>query len=349
MRRLDGLLAISAVVAAMLACSKQEAARRATGEDCTTWGACGSDGGVPAAPDARPVDGGITRDATAPTPGDGATLPFSGDVVVPPFDRDAAIDNGDASTSIFDVAPPFDALPPTPDSSVVVQPLPDTTVCEHSTVVAFRTDFLEPVAPDAGTGVPPASEALRAAWHNALVSTGEPGPALIVLSRFGLLPDGGTRRFRFGTPDARLVADSATDVIYSFERPAANAQNPANPLDGVFTVARATQASGSLLGAGGTSSVLLGFARANGTRYDIPVVGIALEAHLRSDLAGACTALDVVDLALGIPASALTATLDGQPLSTLLDAPVVPDGGGPALAIVHLTGTAPAVRFEEAP
>jgi hypothetical protein len=349
MRRLDILWGLAAIVASLIACSKEEGARRTTDDLGCTEPSCGSvDGGV-AVRDAGP-DAAAPRDATAPTfDPDGATPPSTGDVEVPPFDRDAAIVNGDASTSLFDVAPPFDALPPTPDSGVVVQPLPDTTVCENSGTVAFRTDLLVAADGDAGSGVPAAPAAFRTAWRNAQIASGRPGPALIVLSNLGRLPDGGTRRFRFGTPEGRPAADGGLDAIFSFERPSANPQNPSNPLDGLFTVQNTTRAQGSLLGAGGTASVLLRFTRADFTRYDIPVVGVSLDAFLRSGLDGRCSALDVVDLAIGIPSSALSRTLDGQPLSTLLGAAVTPPDGGPSFAVVHLTGAAPTAIFEEAP
>jgi hypothetical protein len=338
---------IAAVVATMAACTSEEKARSTTDLSCTDPSCASGDAGV-VVRDAG--DAAAPRDATAPTfDPDGATPPTTGDVVVPPFDRDSGIDNGDATTSLFDVAMPFDALPPTPDSGVVVQPLPNTTVCANSGTVAFRTDLLQAVDDDAGAGIPPAPLAFRTAWHNAQAATGRPGPALLVLSGFGDLPDGGTRGFRFGTPEGRPLSDGGLDAIFSFERPSVNPQNPTNPFDGVFTVQNTTRAQGSLLGANGTASVLLRFAKADGTRYDVPVVGVALDAYLRAGLDGKCTALDVVDLALGIPASALTLPLDDQPLSTLLGAPVTPPDGGPGLALVHFSGVAPAIPFEEVP
>ena len=339
---------VAFVVAAMAACTSEERARSTTDLSCTDPSCATSDGGV-SVRDAG-ADSTAPRDAgSAPVDPDGATPPSSGDVFVPPFDRDSGIDNGDATTSLFDVAPPFDALPPTPDTGVVVQPLPNTTVCENSGTVAFRTDLLEAVDGDAGAGVPAAPAAFRTAWHNAQVTSGRPGPALIVLSNLGNLPDGGTRRFRFGTPEGRLVGDSALDALFSFERPSVNAQNPANPFDGAFTVLNTTRAQGSLLGANGTATVLLRFAKADRTRYDIPVVGVSLDAFLTAGLDGKCTALDVEDLAIGIPASELSRTLDGQPLSTLLGAAVSPADGGPSLAVVHFSGVAPAAPFEEVP
>jgi hypothetical protein len=350
MRRLDILWGLAAVVATMVACSKEESARRTTDDlGCTEPSCGGVDGGVVVRE--AGADAAAPRDATTPPAfdPDGATPPTTGDVFVPPFDRDSGIDNGDASLSLFDVAPPFDALPPTPDSAVVVPPLPNTTVCENSGTVAFRTDLLEAVGADAGAGIPAAPLAFRTAWHNAQVMSGRPGPALIVLSNLGNLADGGARRFRFGTPEGRLVGDSALDALFSFERPSANPQNPSNPFDGPFTVQNTTRAQGSLLGANGTATVLLRFARADRTRYDIPVVGVSFDASLRAGLDGKCTALDIVDLALGIPSSALSRTLDGQPLSTLLGAAVTPPDGGPSLAIVHLSGVAPVAPFEEVP
>ena len=330
----------------LVACSKSERAR-STGADlgCTDP-SCGAaaDGGTTAGPDAS-----VPRDASVrPVDPDGATPPTNGEVVVPPFDRDAGIDNGDATTSLFDVAMPFDTLPPTPDSAVVVPPLPDTTVCANDGTIAFRTDFLEAIDADAGTGIPAATAAFRAAWHNALVETGRPGPALISLSNLGLMTDGGSRRIRFGTPDARIVGDSEANAIFSFEPPSANPQNPHNPFEGLFNVQNTTRVSGSVLGANAATAVLFRFSRADGTRYDIPVVGVSLDAFLRSGLDGKCTALDVVDFAFGIPASALAQTLDGQALSSLLGSPVAPDGG-PPLALVHLSGPAHVVPFEEAP
>ncbi len=335
------------VMASLFACTKEESTRVTGGADlgCTDPSCGASDAGAPR------VDGAAPKpDGSLPVVDpDGATPASNGDVFVPPFDRDTGIDNGDASLSLFDVAPPFDALPPTPDSGVVVQPLPDTTVCPNSTTVAFRTDLLEGVDGDAGSGVPQASQAFRTAWHNAQVASGRPGPALIVLSNFGELGDGGTRRMRFGTPEGRLAGDSATDAVFSFERPSANPQNPANPLVGEFLAQNTTRAMGSVLGANGSATVLLRFARADRTRYDIPVVGASLEAYMRAGLDGKCTGLDVVDLALAVPSAALTATLDGQPLAGLVDAPVSPDAGMPSFAIVHLNGFAPAANFEEVP
>lgn len=347
MLRTTALVGVGLVMASLFACTKEEASRTTGGPDlgCTDP-TCGAGDAGSAKPDAaapRP-DAGVPSFDT-----DGATPPSSGDVFVPPFERDTGIDNGDASLSLFDVAPPFDALPPTPDSGVIVQPLPDTTVCPNSTTVAFRTDLLEGADGDAGSGVPAASAAFRTAWHNAQVTSGRPGPALLVLSNFGALGDGGTRRMRFGTPEGRLVGDSATDAIFSFERPSANAQNPANPLVGEFLAQNSTRARGSVLGANGATTVLLRFARADRTRYDIPVVGASLDAYMRAGLDGKCTGLDVLDLALAIPASALSATLDGQPLSSLVGAAVTPDAGLPSFAIVHLTGFAPAANFEEVP
>ncbi len=347
MLRTTALMGVGLVMASLFACTKEESSRATGGPDlgCTdpTCGAGDASAQKPDAAAPRP-------DATAPVfDNDGATPPSNGDVFVPPFERDTGIDNGDASLSLFDVAPPFDALPPTPDSGVIVQPLPDTTVCPNSTTVAFRTDLLEAVDGDAGSGVPPASPAFRTAWHNAQVASGRPGPALVVLSNFGNLADGGTRRMRFGTPEGRLVGDSATDVIFSFERPSANPQNPANPFLGAFVAENTTRARGSVLGANGTATVLLRFSRADRTRYDIPVVGASLDAYMRAGLDGKCTGLDVVDLALAIPAAALTATLDGQPLSSLVGNAVAPDAGLPSFAIVHLNGFAPAASFEEVP
>jgi hypothetical protein len=335
------------VLGGLAACSKGESARSTGGTDlgCSDP-SCGADASIGRPDASMPV-----QDASTPTMNsDGATPPSNGDVFVPPFDRDTGIDNGDASSSLFDVQSPFDGmLPPRPDSGVVVPPLPDTTVCANSGTLAFRTDFLEGADADAGTTpVPPASPAFRAAWHNALVATGRPGPALIVLSNFGTLAPGGTRRFRFGTADGRMLGDSALNAVFSFERPSTNAQNPFNPFDGTYSVQSTTRVQGSLFSATGATSVLLRFVKADRSRYDVPVVGVSLDAILRSDLNGNCSALDVVDLALGIPASALGLTLDGQPLSSLLGAPVSPDGG-PSIAVVHLTGPAAVVPFEEAP
>jgi len=347
MLRSGFVLGLAGAVATMVACTSEEKARSTVDLSCTDPSCASAEGGAVRL-DAG--DAAAPRDATAPVfDPDGATPPSNGDVFVPPFERDSGIVNGDASTSLFDVAMPFDALPPTPDTGVVVQPLPNTTVCENSGTVAFRTDLLEAVDGDAGAGVPAAPAAFRTAWHNAQVASGRPGPALIVLSNLGNLADGGTRRIRFGTPDGRLVGDSAIDAVFSFERPSANPQNPANPFDGAFTVLNTTRAQGSLLGANGTTSVLLRFAKADRTRYDIPVVGVSIDAFLRGGLDGKCTALDVVDLAIGIPATALARTLDGQPLSTLLGAAVTPPDGGPSLAVVHLSGVAPAAAFEEVP
>lgn len=347
MLRTTALVGVGLVMTSLFACTKEESSRVTGGPDlgCTDPTCGAGDAGAPKADASTP-----RPDASVPPfDSDGATPPSNGDVFVPPFERDTGIDNGDASLSLFDVAPPFDALPPTPDSGVVVQPLPETTVCENSMTVAFRTDLLEGVDGDAGSGVPQASQAFRTAWHNAQVASGRPGPALIVLSNFGNLADGGTRRMRFGTPEGRLVGDSATDAIFSFERPSANPSNPVNPFVGEFLVQNTTRARGSVLGANGTATVLLRFARADRTRYDVPVVGASLDAYLRAGLDGKCTGLDVVDLALAIPSSALTATLDGQPLSGLVESPVSPDAGLPSFAIVHLNGFAPAANFEEVP
>ena len=347
MLRTTALVGVGLVMTSLFACTKEESSRVTGGPDlgCTDPTCGAGDAGAPKADASTPRPDG----SVPPFASDGATPPSNGDVFVPPFERDTGIDNGDASLSLFDVAPPFDALPPTPDSGVVVQPLPDTTVCPNSTTVAFRTDLLEGVDGDAGSGVPQASQAFRTAWHNAQVASGRPGPALIVLSNFGNLADGGTRRMRFGTPEGRLVGDSATDAIFSFERPSANPSNPANPFVGEFLAQNTTRARGSVLGANGTATVLLRFARADRTRYDIPVVGASLDAYMRAGLDGKCTGLDVVDLALAIPSSALTATLDGQPLSGLVGSPVAPDAGLPPFAIVHLNGFAPAANFEEVP
>lgn len=348
MHRSIAVLGIGVVVLGMAGCSKDEKARATGGDLGCTDPTCGTSADASTGtPDAgRPV-----QDASFPTPnGDGATPANDFDGFVPPFDRDTGIDNGDASTSLFDVQSPFDGmLPPRPDSAVVVPPLPDTTVCANSGTLAFRTDFLEGTDADAGASpVPPAPPAFRTAWHNALVATGRPGPALIVLSNFGAVQDGGSRRFRFGTADGRMLGDSALNAVFSFERPSANPQNPFNPFDGTYSVQSTTRVQGSLFGANGAATILLRFVKADHSRYDIPLVGVSLDAILRSDLSGACTALDVVDLALGIPASALSATLDGQALSSLLGAPVSPDGG-PSLAVVHLSGPAAVVPFEETP
>jgi hypothetical protein len=234
-----------------------------------------------------------------------------------------------------------------PDSAFVPPAFPDTSVCAGSTTVAFRTDFLEGVnASSPGAQAPGATAAFRAAWHNAVVATGNPGPALIVLSRLGLLQTGEARRLRFGTPGGRLQSDGGP--LFAFERPAANPPNVWNPLDGTFDVTNTTRVRGTVLGTGGTASVFLRFVGADRVRYDIPVVGVSLDAYLRADLAGRCVALDIVDMALGFPASALGLSLDGHTLSTLLDAPVAPDGG-PSLAVVHLAGPAAVVPYEEVP
>jgi hypothetical protein len=347
MLRSGFVLGVAGVVATMVACTSEEKARSTTDLSCTDPSCASAEGG------AVRVDAGdaaAPRDVAAPVfDQDGATPPSNGDVFVPPFERDSGIDNGDASTSLFDVAMPFDALPPTPDTGVVVQPLPNTTVCENSGTVAFRTDLLVAADGDAGSGLPAAPAAFRTAWRNAQVASGRPGPALVVLSSLGNLVDGGTRRFRFGTPEGRPAADGGLDAIFSFESPSANPPNAANPFDGFFTVQNTTRAQGSLLGAGGTASVLLRFTRADFTRYDIPVVGVSLDAFLRGGIDGKCTALDVIDLAVGIPSSALARTLDGQPLSSLLGGAVTPPDGGPSLVVVHFSGSAPAVDFEEVP
>ena len=78
-----------------------------------------------------------------------------------------------------------------------------------------------------------------------------------------------------------------------------------------------------------------------GDARDLPVVGVALDAIFRSDPSGRCTALDVIDLALGFSGAALEATLDGVPLASLLGV-----GGSSSssssLVVVHLAGPAPA-------
>jgi len=326
--------ALSIALLASAACAQGERSRASTIDLSCTDPACTE-------VVANPVR---TNDASAPRDGapvlvdasgatDVATAANTFDGFVPPFDSGAAPSDARSPADVRDATP--DTLPP-------FAPLPDTTVCASASpdTLAFRTDFLDAVEPRAGSGIPSAPLAFRTAWHRALTNTAAPGPALLVLSNLGLVGDGGVRRMRFGTPSSRPLNGGAAGVVFAFEAPSSPASP--NPLGAPFSVQNTTRVAGSLFD---PRAVALRFADATGARYDVPVVAMALDAYLRSDVTGACTALDVVDLALAFASTAFDATLDGTTLGALLGT----SGAASSLAVVHFSGPAAVVAFEEAP
>jgi hypothetical protein len=326
--------ALSIALLASAACARDERSRASTIDLSCTDPACTE---VVANP-VRPSDASASTDsssvrADAAGSADAATTANTFDGFVPPFD------SGGAAADVATAANGRDAVP---DTLPPFGPLPDTTVCANASpdTLAFRTDFLDAVEPRAGSGIPAAPLAFRTAWHRALTNTAAPGPALLVLSNLGLMSDGGVRRMRFGTPTSRPVNGGAAGVVFAFESPSL-AATP-NPLAAPFNVQNTTKVSGSLFD---PRAVGLRFADAAGARYDIPVVAMALDAYLRSDVTGACTALDVVDLALAFASTAFDATLDGTSLGALLGT----SGAASSLAVVHFSGPAAVVAFEEAP
>ena len=328
MLRANTLWVVGVAMSGLVSCARDERSRVSTIDVECIDPTCGS-----VRPDATFAtglnDGG--RDATVlNASSEGGASPNAFDGFVPPF----AADSGAG----------VDASMGSQDASISYAPPLDTTVCAEQSpgTLAFRTDFLDAVEGSPGTGIAGAPLALRTAWHHALVATGTPGPALIVLSNLGLLADGGTRHLRFGTPDSRLIADASFDRLYFFERAPSGSPPLANPLAGAFSVQNTTRVQGALLAASGVS---LRFANADGSRYDVPVSAVSIDGFLRSDPSGSCTALDVVDLALGIPSSAVDATLDGASLASLFGA----SASTSSLLIVHLAGPAAVVPFAEVP
>ena len=277
-------------------------------------------------------------DASAPSdaargasdPVDGATPRGGIDGAVPPYG-----DGGpaDAAPSSVDGARVDDGGP-------IDDPLVGRTVCTAPgpRAVAFRTDLLDPVPELAGSGIPGAPAAFRRAWRNALAQTGRPGPALLVLSDIGPLPLGTPRGVRVGTPAPSVALDAGEG--FGFARDSHGDGGAAARLSGTYAVQNATHVRASLLGG---EPIALRFYDDAGEPKDIPVIGVALEAFFRSDPSGRCTALDVVDLALGFASASLDATLDGVPLATLLGV----TAPASSITVVHLAGPAPSLTFVE--
>jgi hypothetical protein len=271
------------------------------------------------------------RDATALKPigdagsaADGATPRGGLDGSIPPFSDASA--SPDAA-----VAAPSDAAPQP-------RPLDGLSVCSSPSArsVAFRTDLLAPVEDAPGTGIPAAPVAFRRAWRNAVARTARPGPALLVLSDIGPLPLGTPRAMRVGTPSTHALVDGGEAYTLANEP-----DGRALPVvSGIYALRDALHVRASLLAA---TPARLRFFDGLGGPYEIPFVGIALDATFRSDPAGRCTALDIVDLAIGLPSSSLDATLDGASLASLLGAPAAAS----SIVVVHLAGPAPAADFVE--
>ena len=281
-------------------------------------------------------DSGAPKDASAGAAaiGDGATPRGGIDGAVPPFGDGGPADAAPPSVDAADAARPADAGP-------IDDPLVGRTVCTMPgpRAVAFRTDLLDPIPELAGSGIPGVSLVFTRAWRNALVQTGRPGPALLVLSDIGPRPVGTPRAVRVGTPAPSVLLDAGEG--YGFAQDARHDGGAPAILAGTYAVQNATRVRASLLGG---EPIALRFFDAAGEPKDLPVVGVAIDAFFRSDSSGRCTALDVVDLALGFASASLDATLDGVPLATLLG--VTPTSS--SLTVVHLAGPAPALTFLEA-
>jgi hypothetical protein len=317
--------ATSLAFTTLLGCGREERLRVTTIDVACVDPACGA-----GARDASsPRDSGA-RGAEGPRDAADAATPRGGlDGSVPSFDA------GDAA-----VAAAVDAAGGR-DAALLDDPLVGLTVCSATAPrsVAFRTDLLDPVAEVPGSGIPGAPLAFARAWRSALVRTGLPGPALLVLSDIGPRPSGTTRALRVGTPSTRVSLDAGE--AFGFARDTRDGGAAAPILAGTYAVHHATRVRGSLLG---SSPIALRFFDEAGDARDLPVIGIALDAIFRSDPGGRCTALDVIDLALGFSGAALDATLDGVPLASLLS---IGGGASSSLVVVHLAGPAPALAFSE--
>jgi hypothetical protein len=325
-----GVSACVALVAGSIACDSGSSRPAPPSDPCLVTDC--SDGAAPTADASVRIDAGRPRDAAITDDArSGAVFGFDG--ARPEYDAGPAVPVRDAAWEDGGVIGPGGPVPPADP--------PNRAVCTNAGPLGFSTAALSATAGSRGAGSPdagPLADPFTSAWAAAAARTGSPGPLLLVLDTLGLLPAGGARSLRLGTP--RAEGPSGPFGFLAAAR---------NPIATSWSVVNTYLVSADT-GASPVGPVSLRFKASGGAAVEIPIAGARLDARFVIEPAReTCTAIDVRELELYVPTSAGSTTFEGRTLSTWLGAANHEIAGQPTYWRIVLRGSAPVVTLSANP